>query len=75
MIGVMSSEPLITNNTFQITSRYYLYIIRIRVANTSPLDLMSARFHLQVYYHWVRKGRRCGCSFKDSLAASHATAC
>ena len=29
MIGVMSSEPLITNNTFQITSRYYLYIIRI----------------------------------------------
>ena len=29
MIGLMSSEPHITNNTFQITSRYYLYIIRI----------------------------------------------
>jgi len=29
MIGLMSSEPHITNNTSQITSRYYLYIIRI----------------------------------------------
>jgi len=29
MIGPMSSEPLISNNTSQITSPYYLYIIRI----------------------------------------------
>jgi len=32
MIGVMSSEPHITNNISQITSRYYFYIIRIHYA-------------------------------------------
>jgi len=55
----MSSEPHITNNTSQITSRYYLYIIRIHslVLRTFAPGIHSYKLNIETI---SQRNRRAG---------------
>jgi len=63
MTGLMSSETHITNNTSQITSRYYLYIIRIHwedfIWTTFRTNsLIYLENNLQFYIQHKEQGRK-----------------